>query len=163
MSLTNVGVRVEFVCDDEKLHEYVLIHRVTGYNGVEPSLVIRRGSAGPLSEGFPLCLLPPPHIPALLSHPPDSPLGILPACLHPGAPRGHSSRRFTTTSNQTGFWRLHSTRSSNWERWCTSCPSATASLWHCTLALHPLWRSWRTGGGRGVGVRVQPRLGGGSC
>ena len=40
MSSTNIGVRVEFVCDDEKLHEYVLIHRFTGYNGVEASLVI---------------------------------------------------------------------------------------------------------------------------
>ena len=126
----------------------------------------RRGSAGPLGEGLPLCLLPPSDVPALLGHPPHLPLRILSACLHPGTPRGHSSGRFTTASNQTlkdtvvirmgwfsvlpGFWRLHSTRSSNWEGWGTSCASATASLWHCALALHPLGRSGRAGGGGGL-------------
>ena len=54
-----------------------------------------------------------------------------------------------------GFWRLHSTRSSNWERRGTSWASTTASLWHCALALHPLGRSGRAGGGGGLGVRVR--------
>lgn len=139
----------------KKLHEYILIHGVTGCDGVEGSLVIRRGSAGPLGQGLPLRLLPPSDVPALLGHPSHLPLRILAACLHPSTPRGHSSGRFTTTSNQTGFWRLHSTRSSNWERRGTSWASTTASLWHCALALHPLGRSGRAGGGGGLGVGVR--------